>query len=375
MKKLGKVTENKTRDLLALGKLAEKELAGAVKRYHEERRRLLEDQIRASARAPLEANRDLARKIARFRFKHSTKINEALFSNPKFLPRFIDQHFGGGPTGPFDRRRGDSFGDGIGNPFGDWPGDPKDNPRLGEFVMTIKVLEKYFNIQPPTIDPSMFKKPHILSYPSILSIAEDIEHTITGTLFGASPGSLYITITNTGMRIDPIVLYWSDTAIMLQMPTNVAGVPFHAHGKLTVMNADGYSDNVSVTVEPLDYISTADASYSEAGKKTTAVGPDWWYDYEKTITLKSPRLPQEYKLFNAPSILTAPGVALDIVNNSYVPADLESPASFSLVAGPYESENCLQVKVKITDDWYWDYTLHARFVIIVPKGYSAQGWS
>jgi hypothetical protein len=376
MKKLNKFTKKRVQQLLTVEELSKKVLAGALRRYHEEHLRLLKNQISESIKASRKADGDLSKKIAEFQFKHSKKINAALLSSPKFLPRFIDQNLSGEPGDPSGGGPGDPFGGGPGDPFGDWRGNPKDNPRWDEFVTTVKVLGNYFEISPPfDFDPLALVRPIIISYPTTLNVSDNY-YTITGTRFGASPGSIYITITDTGLRINLAVIQWSDTAITFLIPTSVSGVPFHSEGQLTVQNSDGYNASVRVIVEPLTTLYFYVDSFSESGQEYRAIppGPDWWYTYEKEISLTSPTLPQEYELFQN-SNLPAAGLNFYIASYNSLPGGIESQASVSLLAGPYESGNCLQVNVKVTDDWYWDYTVSACFYIIAPHGYSAQGWT
>jgi hypothetical protein len=376
MKKLNKVAKKRMENLLAVEKLAKKALAGILKRHHKERLRLLQKQICESIKASRKADRDLSNKTAEFRFKHSKEINTAAMASPKFLPHFISQHigngfgdpFGGGPGGPPGGLPGDPGFDPSGGVPGLDPFDPRDNPRWDEFLATAVIMEEYLGIEFAPIDKFAAVRPLIISCPSSMDF-DDEDFTITGKRFGASPGSIYITIDSTGMRIDPVVLGWSDTAISFHIPQSVSGVPFHAQGRLTVMNMGGYVSSVRVNIEPICRQHYADDQFSDHGK-------DWpWNDYEKEIILTSPTLPQEYQLCSGPA-LTADGLYLDIGTYTYVPPEgIEKPAGVELLDGPYESGNRLQAKVKVTDDWYWDYEVFARFWIRVPLGYAAQGWT
>jgi hypothetical protein len=301
--------------------------------------------------------------------KYSQKINDALISNPNYLPCFMNNHFSGGP--------GDPFGDIPENPLGDWHINPKDNPRFNEFVTTVMVLERYFDINTPAIDLFALSRPLIISCPTTLNVGDTFLYTITGKRFGAGLGSIYITIIDTGMQINPVVLQWSDTAITFLLPTNVGGVPFHAGGRLTVKNPGGYDHSVQVIVKPIENLFFAEVTFSDSGKALYDVTylPKLGYVYEKVNTLTSPTLPQEYELFNNPFLSTS-GLFLDILTWTYcLPEGIESSASVSLLAGPYESGNNLQINVKVTDDWYWNYTVRACFYIMVPQGYPTQGWT
>jgi hypothetical protein len=233
--------------------------------------------------------------------------------------------------------------------------------------MTMKILEKIFDLKPKFVDPYFSVRPHILSCPSPLSAYDTDIYTITGNNFGANPGNIYITIIDSGIRINLTVMHWKDTAIMFKFPANVEMVPFYAEGYLIVENAEGHSGCIRVTVEPRIYFTSVDVKFSDDGFYY-----NHWRKYEKELTLTSPMLPRFYKLFDAP-YLNATSLGLSIYNKTYI-YGVENPGTVSLLAGPYFTGNCLEVRVKVSDDWYWDYEVNAFFIIMVPKGYSAPGW-
>jgi hypothetical protein len=121
-----------------------------------------------------------------------------------------------------------------------------------------------------------------------------------------------------------------------------------------------------VTVEPLDRLYFAVDTFSDSGWGAP------WSDYKKTTTLDSPALPEEDQRMSNPH-LTAPGLLIKNWDNTYVIG--ESPSTVELLGGASESQNALHAEVRITDDWYWDYTVDAEFYIRVPHGFTVPpGW-
>lgn len=362
--------ENKVSPLQTLQKLAKKEFSSIQKKSHKENIRLVKNFISVSYESLRKASEEKTNMLAEFRFKHSKEINAVVLSNPKSISKFIEQVLICKPGGPKEKM--------IKEQKENKGGFQIDSYKEYTTQLIRELLLEYPNVYISLLDRLKYLYPLFTTYDIVFNVESTNLYTINGIRFGTNPGSLSFTIKDTGMQVNAIIINWRDDAITFHFPQNLSGIPFHSEAFLTVCNTNGYSNSTSVVLEPVCDVYFSSDSSEDSGSKYLAIppGPDWWYTYEKVISLYSPPLPQEYDFFNS-SILTALSLNLNLTTKSYsIPEGIESEASMSLCSDSiYLYNNQMGANVIVTDDWYWDYVLEATFFITVPKGYSCPGWT
>lgn len=223
-----------------------------------------------------------------------------------------------------------------------------------------------------SIFPPIFMLPHITSYTTKMVVGD--QSSIFGEKFGDEQGNIYITLRNTGLRIDVEIFGWSETEVYYHIPHNTGSVPFNSSCTLTlVRNSDAMITNVPLTLEPICNDYYAKTSYSQHGH---SLNPS--HDHNNEQILSSPALPQEYKLFffipvDGDHLIQKDGIKLTWRDNTYMVG--ESGSKVELLSGPYKSGYHLKIQIKIKDDFYWDYTVEAVLYISVPQGFTIpSGW-
>ena len=74
--------------------------------------------------------------------------------------------------------------------------------------------------------------------------------------------------------------------------------------------------------------------------------------------------------------MEALGLALNSWDNREYTDPPESESKVELINGPHEKNNILHAKIKIEDDWHWDYTVRIIFYTNVPQVFSVNsGWT
>lgn len=348
LKEKKKDKEQKIRFLSELEK-AMHELTTVEKKINKHHHQMVLRQFKEAQEALRKSAQELARARAKIRFENSVEIVTTMISDPRSYNRIVDLY----KPKCFDRN------------------------RFGEFVQTIRMLERLgFEITDRGNTVPVPNSPIITSCPESLTSGE--ENTILGSRFGDTTGEIRIEAETEPSVFHPTILDWSNTAVRFTIPPSVK-IPFSAQGKLTLKRLDPITGsnywtddpNTSINVELLTrsvslYFSTDE--YSDSGQTNK-----FWYDYKKNILLKSALLPPVYRLFTS-SLLDSDGLLIKHYDNTYLTA-VESGSKVELIEGLYESQNALISKLRITDDWYWDYTVNTEFYILVPEGYSVpNGW-
>lgn len=334
--------------LSALRETSRKEVGEGLRAHRDRMRRESAQQLEQALRAAYGLEQEQARAIAQFRFDHSEAIVELESRDPSSVARIAGRH-------------------------GDVPFDDR---GLHEFVQTLRTLQELGIALPDREEAPPPNSPVITSCPESLTVGH--EYTLLGRLFGETRGILHLDVTGCPDRIQPRILSWSGTAVRFQIADSVGQIPYHANGLLTLRRAqaagasgswtDDPDTRIAVTVEPLEDLHSCRAESSDSGTEAP------WYVYDTVVELESAPLPQEYRIFESPGLLTSAGLYVQLVNHS---SHLLQPSGseFELVGGPVEVGGALRAWVRVTDAWHWDYTLSVDFYILVPQGYPiATGW-
>ncbi len=352
------------RELRIVRGLIRKEMAGPLKRHEEERRRKLLLQLNNTQKAEAKSAKEISRKIAVFRFKHSKAINAAVISRPEFPQLYIDQRLSALRSTPIHSNRANS------EHIIDYA-TPEGRAELGrELAEILGAMQRERTIP----------EPQIVTCPSTILVGH--MHTITGK--DLSQCNIRI---NCSGRISVITHSSSDTAIVFEIPETQGGIPFHAQAVLSVEcipRSRGKSMNVSVTIQPCFNLYTSVDSFSD---QDSEVNP---FPYRNKIYPTSNLLPELYELL--PVVSThypdVPGLSVDIHSSEHgiLGIGTDGVPDVSILSGPNVtpelqlpntwdwSRTRLSAEVEITDDASYNFTVHSTFFICVPLGFSAGDW-
>jgi hypothetical protein len=343
-----KIETRKQHDLFSIIQKINRELNNVEKVLKEKHRQLILRQFKELKNALRESAEVLACTKAKLRFENSQDIVNTMISDVKNYSQVVDFY----KSDLFDRR------------------------KFAEFVQTIRMLERLgYEIDDHGGKVPLPNSPIITSCPKPITTGQ--EYTLLGTRFGSTTGEIRIEAKTEPAVINPTIINWSDTAVRFIIPYSVK-IPFNAQGTLTlkrlapITETNYWTDDPTTTVNVelvtrniFLFFSTDE--YSDSGHSNNPL-----YNYEKNIILYSSLLPEVYQFFTS-DFLDSDGLLIKHYDNKSL--YLESGSTVELKEGPYESQNSLQVKLKITDDWYWDYSVYAEFYILVPEGYDIpNGW-
>lgn len=284
-----------------------------------------------------------AASIASFRFQHAPDLINGIRLDPRAMGVAVDlQH----------------------HPW-------MDEEHLAEMVLTMRVLQEYTVAGTLPLVPDF---PLILSCPRTLEVGAS--YTLLGFRFGVSTGKLILEVEGLAAPLALPVTQWSGTAVTFRIPETLEGVAFGAQGRLTlerlavIGNGQGLGSDcttsVRVVVEPARTLWFSRDTFSDTGKS-----PSPWYDYKRSVTLKSPALPASFRLFES-TYQTESGLVVSGGDNADYICESGSRIDFGTL---YQTDNSLRVDVTIKDDWYWNYTVCADFYILAPNGFAlVPGW-
>lgn len=202
-------------------------------------------------------------------------------------------------------------------------------------------------------------------------------HTITGTGFGVSAGTVALELAVPSGTVIPLtVLSWSDAAAKVRVPTTLpGGIPLHAQGNLRITRADANCvDAVTITFEP-----PAGMLFSRQSQSASGAHFPPPHTYRKDHTLTSPVLPPRAEPFaGTPDIgLPLGDVKLLPPSSSELSHAGDDPPSVSVKSGPsFTSSRQRTLTVTVTDDYVWNYTVTAEFLIVQPDDETiVSGWT
>lgn len=297
---------------------------------------------------------ELSKVKAEFLFKNAKQINELNFSNPKYLSNYIQS------------RIAESFG--FFNP-GDVP-IPGYQLDPEEWEKIRKKIEELINRLPkePPFGPGDFgpsEKPEITEIPAQMEVGN--YYTVLGKNFGANAGKVYAKTDADSPKILFDVNWWNSEGVNFRIPYNTGGIPFDCQGTFYLC-----TENYQTTSHPVELIPGLKI-YFGIIKRDESGANSFFQSYNQDLTINSPELPFQYVLFKP--VYAPEAVLVQISDNSFGSSD----ATCSLLNGPSldSSGTKMTQKVKVTDgDWYWNYTLTVKFLILVPNGFEVPtGWS
>ena len=301
--------------------------------------------VRAASARWIDAREERQRasqECARVRFDHAADINQVVRQTPDFIPRSFERHL---------------------------PGMPASLERIhAEWIVVDRIFNRGANIRP---NPCLGTQPLILDAASTWFAGDT--RTVTGMGFGPNPGIVVLELTVPAGTVIPLtVISWSDTAAMVRVPTILPpSIPLHAQGNFRITRTDvDCTDSVSITFEPPSTLLVSRQSKSAAGGHTPP------YTYRKDWTLTSPVIPPRAELFDgAPDLLPLGDVLLKLSSSEYSDSN-DDPPSVSVKSGPsFTSNHERTLTVTVTDDYLWDYTVTADFLIVQPDDETViAGW-
>jgi len=208
--------------------------------------------------------------------------------------------------------------------------------------------------------------------PVIYGVAELVEVgseiTVLGARLGTATGSAVLVDCN-GQQHALNVSAWSDTAVQIQIPASISGVPFDCAGMLEIHLPGGEVLSTPVTIEPRTDVFFSSDSFADSDHSVL-------HTFSASHQFSSAVLPASFRSHPIPdgvSNLHAGNVSFTIAQT--LVTQFDGGVHVSVTAGPTVSGNRQVITTSVTDDHLWDFSIRADFFIDIPQGIAAPGWS
>jgi hypothetical protein len=290
----------------------------------------------ADWKASAEDRQRRLRAAAQLRFDHAREINDVARSMPHFIDWMLQRHL---------------------------PWMPVSIERI---AAERAIVERIFGMKEVIAHACMTTQPLIIDAPSEVFVRD--RHTITGTNFGAAPGTVAIRFgSSAATSLALTVVTWSDVAVIVDVPAVApAGLPLHASASLVLTRGDvACSDTVSIVYQTPASLFVASSSLAASGIN---VGGGHSADHVFT----SPQMPPRAEPFT----YLGDDAVLSWSSTQFATGG-DDPPTVSISSGPATTAaNQRTVTVHVSDDWAWNYALTVRFKIRQPDDEAVgAGWA
>ncbi|MBK8252376.1 MAG: hypothetical protein IPK82_06870 [Polyangiaceae bacterium] len=239
----------------------------------------------------------------------------------------------------------------------------------------LREIAEHFRREPidfvPVTPQDWGPEPVILESPATLSVGE--EATVTGIDFGTN-GTMWLKIGE--HRFDVKALQWSNNAVRFVIPQTTQGIALHSVGRLWLRREDnGERDAVGVNVVPRVSVVGFRKLVEEHGTNALT------QDYLKAFELSSAPVPigsepwsYEDRVFSDTegSYMVSRAAVILSFWSAYGVWPFDDAAKCAIVEGPTTDPNTRvrSLRVTVSDDYHWDFSLCADFFMVVPLGFS-----